>query len=87
MCTLTTSIELFNVARIDGIATVEYAHSSEKFENHAVLAVGYGVINQKKYLKIRNSWRLDWGDNGYAWLSKDFLSENALDILCLRKTE
>lgn len=34
--TLTTSMEFFNATRIDGIATVEHAHSSKKFENHAV---------------------------------------------------
>ena len=34
--TLTTSMEFFNATRIDGIATVEHAHSSMKFENHAV---------------------------------------------------
>lgn len=85
--TLQTNMEFFNAAMVEGISTVEYVHSSEKFENHAVLAVGYGVLNQRKYLKIRNSWGLNWGENGYAWLSEDFLRENALDILWLRKVE
>lgn len=83
--TLKTNREFFKAATVEGIATVEYNHSSDKFENHAVLAVGHGVLNRKKYLKIRNSWGINWGDNGYAWLSEDFLLKNALDILWLQK--
>ncbi|TQV81020.1 C1 family peptidase [Exilibacterium tricleocarpae] len=40
---------------------------------HAVLAVGYD--DAKKAIKIRNSWGTSWGDNGYGWLSYDYVLE------------
>lgn len=43
---------------------------------HAVLAVGIGVHQASKqtYFLIRNSWGPNWGINGHAWLSREYLS-------------
>jgi C1A family cysteine protease len=45
---------------------------------HAVLAVGYDdqhTVEGRKVpsLKIRNSWGLQWGDEGYGWLPLEYI--------------
>lgn len=44
---------------------------------HAVLFVGYD--EEAGYLLVRNSWRDDWGDGGYAWLKFDDWLANGKD--------
>lgn len=43
---------------------------------HAILLVGYGIrSDHKKYFIIRNSWGKDWGDEGYAYLSYEYVEK------------
>jgi hypothetical protein len=39
--------------------------------NHFVVADGAFLINNKKYLRIRNSWGKACGDNGYQYIGED----------------
>jgi C1A family cysteine protease len=44
---------------------------------HAVMAVGYDddreIEGSKGALMLRNSWGIDWGENGYGWLPYDYI--------------
>ena len=47
---------------------------------HAVLAVGVGESSDgEPHVLIRNSWGMTWGDQGYAWLPKQYIDVHALE--------
>lgn len=44
--------------------------------NHALLVVGYGISTTFKYQEqkfwiLKNSWGVDWGEDGYMRLARD----------------
>lgn len=47
---------------------------SEFLGGHAICIVGYD--DDKKYLKFKNSWGPEWGDNGYGYLPYEYMSLN-----------
>ena len=47
------------------------ASCPNRYMNHCVTAVGYGVQNGQEYWLIRNSWGTSWGDKGYFMLAKN----------------
>lgn len=67
-----------------GFAKVEQNTHSRKLGWHAILAVGYGTMNGKQYLKVRNSWGPWWGADGYAWVCEDYFNANATLMLWLQ---
>lgn len=48
---------------------------------HAVTVVGMGNKGSEQYFLIRNSWGVDWGINGHAWLSAGYVQSHTLWFL------
>jgi C1A family cysteine protease len=44
---------------------------------HAILLVGYGEdILGERYFIVRNSWGLEWGQNGYGFMSYNYFNKS-----------
>ena len=50
---------------------------------HAVVVVGLGTVDESRCFLVRNSWGIEWGDNGHAWLNDAFLARHLRDLLAL----
>lgn len=52
------------------------SHNEELLGGHAVVCVGYD--DERKLWIMRNSWGIDWGDNGYFYLPYLYLLDSSL---------
>ena len=43
---------------------------------HAVIAVGWTLVNNKYYVYIRNSWGTNFGSGGHFWMPMSFIVDN-----------
>lgn len=41
---------------------------------HALVVVGYRVVNGRVQFRIRNSWGEAWGDGGRCWFDQDYMT-------------
>lgn len=82
--TFETTKEFKFPRNVNGFSTVEYDPMSKNLGLHAAVAVGFGIRNEKKYLKILNSYGTDWGEQGLTWVSEEYLDMYADTILWLR---
>jgi C1A family cysteine protease len=57
----------------DGIIDVQQVggNPAPSVGGHAMLIVGYNRL--KNYFIVKNSWGSDWGHDGYAWISYEYI--------------
>lgn len=51
--------------------------------SHAFMITGYDDI--QACFRIKNSWGIGWGDNGYAWLPYEYVRKYATELIAVGK--
>ena len=62
------------ITRFKGTESTDYVWGSymdSYLHGHAMIIVGYD--DNKKAFKVMNSWGTQWGENGFIWISYDFI--------------
>lgn len=59
---------------VDSNGFIRPPASTDDRWGHCVFIVGYGIRNGRKGFKIKNTWRKEWGVNGYAWVGEDYFN-------------
>lgn len=69
-----TVFESFESAAVadTGIMPMPNINKEKILGGHAVMAMGWKVINGQEYLEVRNSWGTGWGDQGYFWMPMQY---------------
>ncbi|MEM1052784.1 MAG: C1 family peptidase [Pseudomonadota bacterium] len=64
---------------------VDHIDGDEVFPTprHAVVAVGYGRMANRRVVLVRNSWGPTWGLSGYGWLTEEYLTHRMYDLAIL----
>jgi hypothetical protein len=48
---------------------------------HAVVAVGLGIANTIRCIRVKNSWGTGWADGGYGWLTEGYFAAHAISVV------
>lgn len=71
-----------------GIVPVPDKTNEKCLGGHAMLAVGYSVIDDKEYIIVQNSWGKKWGEKGYGYIPMEYFdSISSYDFWTIRNIE
>ncbi|OPH47641.1 hypothetical protein BC351_10655 [Paenibacillus ferrarius] len=73
------SFESFEVAST-GVVPFPDRNKEYSLGYHAVLAMGWKIINGEEYIICRNSWSKQWGDKGYFYLPMSYIGRLVSDM-------
>ena len=57
-----------------GVVRAAAGEGPDPARRHAVIAVGYSMVDGARAVLIRNSWGAGWGLDGHAWLPEPFIA-------------
>lgn len=59
-----------------------WTYSGPKTGGHAMLVVGYDDDRNGGSFKVRNSWGVNWGDDGYCWITYNSFKSSTAGVYC-----
>uniref|UniRef100_A0A914YJZ9 Peptidase C1A papain C-terminal domain-containing protein n=1 Tax=Panagrolaimus superbus TaxID=310955 RepID=A0A914YJZ9_9BILA len=58
---------------VSGVVTLTAAQcEAQKSGAHAVTVIGFGTENNVPYFTAKNSWGLNWGENGFFRFRRNY---------------
>ena len=82
---LCLSISFYLVAH-NGLIDAPAEEKPDISQRHAVVVIGHGMHDGRRVFLIRNSWGAEWGQNGHAWLTEEFLKSRLLGYCFLKES-
>src|SRR6266478_7201916 len=71
---LMTLSDAFYMPDALGVVRAASTEGPDPARRHAVIAVGYSMVDGARAVLIRNSWGAGWGLDGHAWLPEPFIA-------------
>ena len=84
---VTAALKWPTTVKLDSYATMGTKKNSSPSKGHMVVLVGYEIDPNQPgggRCQIRNSWGEDWGENGYAWVTFDYLKQNGQEAYAVK---
>jgi Papain family cysteine protease len=66
-----------------GVVRAVAGDGPDPMRRHAAVAVGHGIVDGTRAILIRNSWGIDWGTEGHAWLPETFIAPRLTRVALL----
>ena len=76
---VTVALKWPSAVKLDNNATMGTRNNPPSGKGHMVVLVGYDIDAAQPgggHCQIRNSWGEKWGENGYAWVTFEYLKKN-----------